>query len=39
MPVAKRFVSGLFQLFDKDKSGYIEFEEFERFFLYEPFSC
>lgn len=37
VPVAQRYVSALFLMFDKDRSGFIEFEEFERFVLYEPF--
>jgi Ca2+-binding EF-hand superfamily protein len=37
MPVDRRYVSALFLMFDRDRSGFIEFEEFERFILYEPF--
>jgi Ca2+-binding EF-hand superfamily protein len=38
MPLASRYVCALFQYFDKDRTGRIEFEQFERFILYEPFS-
>lgn len=38
MPIAQRYVAGLFNMFDSNKNGTIEFEEFERFILYEPFS-
>lgn len=37
MPLAQRFVAGMFAQFDKAKTGFIEFEEFERYVLYETF--
>lgn len=38
MPLAHRYVKGLFSMFAARADGTIEFEEFERFILYEPFS-
>lgn len=37
LPLARRYVSGLFSLFDKNRTGWVEFEEVESYILYESF--
>jgi Ca2+-binding EF-hand superfamily protein len=36
-PVDKKYVAGLFSAFESDQEGRINFENFNRFIVYDPF--
>lgn len=37
VPIHKKYLSALFKKFDRDGSGYIEFDEFLYFLTYNPY--